>query len=297
MTESEKTISCGLRPPTVKSLSERSPYLGKRLRRVLVLASALLTVVLLTQQVLSGVPLPKRTPQRRHVAIEPSNPQRDHDHPPHGVKVWIARYKGRTFRVTQLPRCEHLETIFTYYPAGETLARARKRMGGIAGMSGSFHNPQSMYLADFLQRDGTVLRAATTGRAMAVVWPSGILDITRNYTKVVRVPAVHAMALGQQLFPFTYDGFSKAFMNQVTDRMSIGINQRFIYIVQGKSDIWRLAAFYRDEIPVRIAVNSDGGHVVRGRAPVHIVFRWKQKRAKPQIPGVTPVAKPVVGIR
>jgi hypothetical protein len=84
------------------------------------------------------------------------------------------------------------------------------------------------------------------------------------------------MALGQRLIPLQRDGFSLAFMNRVTDRMAIGVNDYFIFIVQGKSSIWRLADFMRRKLPCKTAINSDGGHVVRGKAPVHIVFRWKQ---------------------
>ena len=48
------------------------------------------------------------------------------------------------------------------------------------------------------------------------------------------------------------------------------------FIVQGKSDIWRLAEFMQEKLHVDVAVNADGGHVVHGRAPVHIVFRWRE---------------------
>ena len=298
MIGSEKRISYGLKWSPGDSAGGRLRLPSRPIHWALVLAGALLIIPLLPQHVSFEAPLPKPAPKPLPVVSRPVKSAPTVYHPPHEVKVWLAHYKGRTFRVTQLPRCEHLETVFTYDPTGETLARARKRMGGIAGMSGSFHNPRSMYLADLLQKDGAVLSAATTGRAMVVVWPSGILDITRDYTKVIRHQGVHAMALGQQLFPFTYDRFTKSFMNEVTQRMSIGINLHFIYIVQGKSDIWKLAAFYRDKIPVRVAVNSDGGHVVAGRAPVHIVFRWKQpKPAKTKIPGTTPVMKPTLGVR
>lgn len=295
VTGSEDRTEYGLRPPSESRLSRWLAWHHRPVHWVLVLAATVLIIPLLPQHVSFESPAPKPAATPSSTVAAPAKSPPDPNHPPHGVKVWLAKYKGRTFRITQLPRCEHLETVFTYDPTGETLASARKRVGGIAGLSGSFHHPQSMYLADFFQIDGAVLSAATTGRAVVVVWPSGLLDITRDYAKVIRVPGVHGMALGQQLHPFTYDRFTKAFMNQVTDRMSIGINQRFIYIVQGKSDIWRLAAFYRDQLPVRIAVNSDGGHVVRGRAPVHIVFRWREKKAKPQIPGATPVVKPLTG--
>jgi len=197
-------------------------------------------------------------------------------HPPHVVKVWMARHKGRTFRVIQLPRCEHLETVITYDPSGETLKRAKLRVGGIAAVTGSYHHPQSMALADFLQRDGCVLAAARTGRCLVTVDRDGLLDISPEYASIKGASGVSALALGQRLVPFVPDGFSTAFMNRVTDRMAIGLNRNFIFIIQGRSDIWRLAHFIRTKLPVRTAVNSDGGHVVRGKAPVHIVFRWRR---------------------
>jgi len=206
----------------------------------------------------------------------PPAPAQKKWHPPHVVKVWMARHKGRTFRVIQLPRCEHLETVITYDPSGETLKRAKLRVGGIAAVTGSYHHPQSMALADFLQRDGCVLAAARTGRCLVTVDRDGLLDISPEYASIKGASGVSALALGQRLVPFVPDGFSTAFMNRVTDRMAIGLNRNFIFIIQGKSDIWRLAHFIRTKLPVRTAVNSDGGHVVRGKAPVHIVFCWRR---------------------
>lgn len=176
-----------------------------------------------------------------------------------------------------MPRCEHLEAVFTYNPSGETLGQAKKRVGGVASCSGSFHNPHSMVLADFFQRDGSVLTGARTGRGFFAVEDNGKMEISRNYTKVKGKSGVSALALGQFLIPLQNDGFPVGFMNRTTDRMAIGLNDNFIFIVQGKSDIWSLAAFMHDRLPVKVAINSDGGHVVRGKAPVHIVFRWRKK--------------------
>ena len=153
----------------------------------------------------------------------PLKPSKDAWHPPHVVKVWTAAHKGRVFRVTQLPHCRHIETLITYDSSGETVKQAKTRTGGIVGCTGSFHNSQTMALADFLQRNG----------------------------------------------------FSVAFMNKTTDRMAIALNSNFIFIVQGKTDIWRLAHFIAHKLPASTAINCDGGHVVRGKGPVHIVFRWK----------------------
>ncbi len=195
--------------------------------------------------------------------------------PPNILKVWLTDYKGRTYRVVQLPRSPSIETIITYHPQGETLEQAKTRMGGCAVMTGSFHHPRSMALADFLQRDGRVLSALKTKRPYLAIYPDGRLAIATDYTLIRRVPGVSALALGQSLVPLGYDGFSRAFMARHTDRCAIGMNEYFIFLVFGKSDIWTLAEFMGRVLPCDIAVNSDGGHVVRGRAPVHVVFRWK----------------------
>ena len=198
----------------------------------------------------------------------------DNWHPPHTTKVWTTVHKGRTLRITQLPHCEHLETLITYEPSGETLQKAKNRLGGVAACTGSFHNSQSMALADFLQRKGSVVSGAKTGRSFVCIDESGRLGISSDYDSIRRKPGVSALALGQRLVPLQKDGFSVAFMNRKTDRMAIGLNNNFIFIVQGKTDIWRLAHFFQHKLPVNTAINCDGGHVVRGKAPVHLVFRW-----------------------
>ena len=196
-------------------------------------------------------------------------------HPRHDVKVWKSRYRGRAFQVVQLPRCEHLEAVITHEPCGETLARAKRRMGGVAACTGSFHNPRSMDLADFLQRDGEIESHASTGRWFLSIMENGELDIANNYMQVKGRSDVNVVTLGQRLVPLHRDKFSKAFMNRVTDRMALGLSENYIYIVQGRTNIWRLAQFMEQKLQVESAINSDGGHVVRGRAPVHIVFRWR----------------------
>lgn len=198
-------------------------------------------------------------------------------HPPHILKVWTATYKGRTFRITQLPHCEHIETLITYDGSGETLKQAKLRTGGIAACTGSFHNPQTMALADFLQRNGAIISPARTGRGYMAVYANGSLGISRDYNVVKGKTGISALALGQRLLPLQQDGFSKAFMNEVTDRMAVALNRNFIFIVQGKSDVWRLADFIKHKLPASSAINCDGGHVVRGKGPVHIVFRWKMR--------------------
>jgi len=204
-------------------------------------------------------------------------------HPKHVVKVWLTTYRGRTFRVTQLPRCEHLEAVIAYNPKGETLQQAKQRLGGVAASTGSFHNPKTMGLVDFLQEKGNVISGASTGRWFLAVLENGDLNISDNYLLLKGKSGVSAIALGQRLVPLRQDGFSKAFMNAVTDRMALGLSTDYIFIVQGKSDIWRLADFMEKKLPVKIALNADGGHVVRGRAPVHIVFRWRQPPSPPTL--------------
>ncbi len=200
-------------------------------------------------------------------------------HPSHQVKQWTARYQGRTFHVVRLPRCEHLEAVITHDPTGETLAQAKRRKGGVAAMTGAFHNPQSMCLADFLQRDGAIESGASTGRWFLALLADGTIDITNDYAACKGRAGISAMALGQRLVPLHRDGFSVAFMNRRTERMALGLTRDHIYIVSGQTDLWRLASFLRRKLRVSIAINSDGGHVVRGRAPVHVVFRWRKATA------------------
>lgn len=198
-------------------------------------------------------------------------------HPQHKVKVWTTRYKGRIFRVTQLPRCEHMEMVIAYNVHGETLGQAKRRLGGVSACSGSFHHPKTFALADFMQKNGNIFAGARTGRYFIAMHDDGRFAISNNYKSVRGKSDVSALALGQRLVPLSRDGFSKGFMNRVTDRMAIGMNDNFIYVVQGKSDIWRLAHFMQHSLPCDIAINSDGGHVVRGKAPVHVVFRWNMR--------------------
>lgn len=252
---------------------------------VTVLAVAVAAVVYLLPSVLHrdrpAPPLKRATrvlkPAEQACVLGASNlkPKEDKWHPPHVVKQWMAVHKGRTFRVTQLPHCEHMETLITYDSSGETCKKAKERTGGIVACTGSFHNSQSMALADFLQKDGAILAHARTGRSYVAVHADGRLDISQDYCAVKGKSGISALALGQRLAPLQRDGFSVAFMNQQTDRMAIALNQNFIFIVQGKSDIWRLSDFIAQTLPVKTAINCDGGHVVRGKGPVHLVFRWK----------------------
>ena len=202
-------------------------------------------------------------------------------HPKHVVKVWLTEHRGRTFRVVQLPRCEHMEPVISYNRRGETKEQAKERLGGVAVSSGAFHNSKSMALADFYQIDGSIVSSATTGRWFFAVMDGGQMDLSGDYGLFKHTPGVTALALGQRLAPVLHkDGFSTRFMNRVTDRMALGMSHDYIFIVQGKSDIWRLADFMQEKLPCDVALNADGGHVVRGRAPVHIVFRWRETPAE-----------------
>lgn len=196
-------------------------------------------------------------------------------HPPHVVKVWTAVHGRRVFRVIQLPHCEHIETVIAYNPCGESVKQAKMRNHGVAACTGSFHNPKTMALADFLQQKGCIVSSARTGRSFVSIGERGRLDISEDYAQVKGKSGVSALTLGQRLVPLEHDGFSLAFMNRVTDRMAVGLNASFIFIVQGRSDIWKLAEFIRTKLPVQTAINCDGGHVVRGKGPVHLVFRWR----------------------
>ena len=169
-----------------------------------------------------------------------------------------------------------MEALISYNPQGETIREAKNCLGGIAASTGSFHNPKSMVLADFLQRKGTIMCPARTGRCFVAVDGIGALSISGDYNTIKGDPKFSAIALGQRLVPLMQDGFSTAFMNKVTDRMAVGLNKSFIFIVQGKSSVWRLSQFMQTKLPITTAINCDGGHVVRGKGPVHIVFRWKK---------------------
>jgi hypothetical protein len=227
-------------------------------------------------------PLPSRAPSSPSAGatlsgIAAADTSTAQEHPRHMVKVWLTKHRRRTFRVIQLPRCEHMEAVIAYHRRGETKEEAKERLDGVAVSTGAFHHSISMALADFYQVDGCILSSATTGRWFFAIMGDGSVDLSGDYGTLKHAPGVNALALGQRLAPVLQrDGFSTAFMNRVTDRMALGMSPDYIFIVQGRSDIWRLADFMQKELPVHTAVNCDGGHVVRGKAPVHIVFRWRQ---------------------
>ncbi len=206
---------------------------------------------------------------------------KDTYHPPHRVKVWMLRYRGRVFRIVQLPRCADIQVILSFAPRGETLLRAKKRLGGVAVCTDGFVHSTSYALADFLQDRGRQLSRAATGRWMLVIYDTGKLDISANYMFVKGNRGVTAAALGQRLVPLQKDGFTLAFMNRDTDRMGIGLSRHHIFIAAGTSDIWRFSKLFQDVLHCRVAINTDGGHVVRGKTSTHIVFRWRPNPARP----------------
>ena len=204
--------------------------------------------------------------------------------PDHSIRKWVTTYRGRRFQVTRLPRCTHIEPVIAYNPRGETKERAQERLSGVAVCSGSFHHPRTMAIADFLQTKGEVISDPTTNRWFLAVLENGELEICGDHKVLKDRPGISALALGQRLVPLRRDGFSRSFMNEVTQRMALGLTQDSIYIVQGKSDIRRLADFMQRKLHCVSAINADGGHVVYGKAPVHIVFRWREPAPAPSSP-------------
>jgi hypothetical protein len=249
-------------------------------RRGAVVAGVTLVLVALPQRLAFEPPLPPPPPPPpppAEVVIPlPDPPPKRTWHPRHQVKVWMAKYKGRIFRTVQIPRCEHVEMIVTYRPApGETCRQVKERTGAIVAMTGSYHHPQTMVLADYFQHNGRVLMGRRTERGILTSDEGQVADIL---DEIVRGHEVNAVALGSRLVPFKLDGFSRAFANQQTDRMAVGLTKGYIFVVQGNSDLWRLAAFFREALGCSKAINADGGHVVKGRGPVHIAFRWRKKQ-------------------
>lgn len=101
------------------------------------------------------------------------------------------------------------------------------------------------------------------------------LSISGDYDMAKGDPWFRAIALGQRLVPMMQDGFLTAFTNKITDRMAIGLNRNFIFIVQGEVQHLSAVLVHADQLPVSTAINCDGGHVVHGKGPVHLVFRWQ----------------------
>lgn len=202
-------------------------------------------------------------------------------HPKHQVKVWTRtyKYKGkkRIYRIIQLPRCEHLQTAITYYPIsqGETVNQAKIRNNAVAACTASFMNPKNCRAVDFLRIDGQIIVGKEVGRPfLAIDQGQGIISNDYNWLK--NDCSVDAAALGQMLEPFQFDGFTVSFSNKITDRMGIGLTKHYIYIVQGKTDLWMMSRFFKEELKCDFAINTDGGHVVKGKSRYHAIFYWKK---------------------
>jgi len=194
-------------------------------------------------------------------------------HPKHEVNFSKQKFMGRRFSVIELPHCEHLEIIVTYNPPGETKDQAKNRLQGIAVCTGPYYNPSTKTPVDKLKKNGKHISRDNAGRFLLVTLPDGKLVITKD-PKVIE-KADCAIALGQTLVPFSFDGFSRNFANRRVFRNAIGITSQHIYIVQTTSDLWRLSSFMKEELKCVSAINCDGGHAVNGKSPFHLVFRWK----------------------
>lgn len=260
-------------------MGKKRPRRWLKMGVVTLAASLVLTLSPCRMGVEPPPPPPKPKPKPVEVVIPmPDPPPKRKWHPRHQSKTWITRYRGRIFRTTQLPRCEHVEMLVTYHPApGATRAQVRERTGAIVVSTGSYHHPQTMALADFLQRDGRVLMGRRTRRGILTTDASNVADIL---DEIVRGNEISSLALGSRLVPFKLDGFSPAFANKQTDRMAIGLTKGYIFVVQGVSDLWRLGSFFEEVLGCSKAINGDGGHVVKGRGPVHIAFRWRKTPPK-----------------
>ena len=208
-------------------------------------------------------------------------------HPKHIVKVWTTTYRytnptthktrKKIFRVTMLPRCEHIEVFPTFMPTGETKEKAMKRLNGVAVCTSAYYNPANYRAVDFFRRDGKIIVGCEVGRSCLAIHPSGYIDISNDYNFIKSNNNIDAVALGQMLNPFKYDGFSKSFAGRVTDRMGIGLTENNIYIVQSCTDLYLMSKFFINVLQCDKAINTDGGHVVKGISPYHLVFRWKTK--------------------
>jgi hypothetical protein len=194
-------------------------------------------------------------------------------HPRHEISVFRKKKYGRNFLVIVIPRCEHVEAVFADLPEKETIKEARERLHGFAAMSASFYNPKNNNHVDFVKRFGKVNYPRTTKRYFLIKNYDGSFEITNDLEKVKQ--AQFALALGQMLVDFQLDGFSLHFVNMITPRMALGLNPKNIFIVQSTSDLWRLSKFMKEDLGCDQAINTDGGHVIKGTSRSHIVFIWK----------------------
>lgn len=205
------------------------------------------------------------------------------DHPKHQMTVWTTRYKKTVFRVIKLPRCEHLEIVFTYCLPGETKEQAKKRLNGVTACTGCFYNPAELRPVDFFRRNGQKIVGKEQGRCFLATFPDGRIELSKDY-RLLENQEIDALALGQMLVPFSYDGFNDYFANIQTDRMALGFSKKHLYIIQGKTSLWKLTKFIQEKLYCDLAINTDGGHAVKGYSPFHLVFRWQKANSPDQKP-------------
>ena len=207
---------------------------------------------------------------------DPSLGRIHHTHPRHEARVWTTKFRKTIFRVVKLPNCNHLETIITYRLPGETKECAKKRLGGVAVCTACFYNPTNLRPVDFFRRNGKITVGREIGRPFLKINENGPIEISRDYSTLYQDPSCDALALGPQLVPYYHDGFSMDFASQKTDRMALAMTRNYLYIVQGKTNLKTLEKFINKKLRSNSAINTDGGHSVKGYSPFHLVFRWKK---------------------
>ncbi len=197
-------------------------------------------------------------------------------HPSHEVLVSVVRYQHRIFHVVRLPRCEHLEAVITNEPSGETLAQAKQRMGGVASIPAPSMTPTASLspISSSATAPSNPAPPPAAGCSSSPPTASSTSPATTRSTKAS--PASPRWPWASASSPSTATASTTSCMKRRTERMAIGLTKEDIYLVEANTDIPRLAAFMKNKLKVEIALNSDGGHVVHGNAPVHLIFRWRR---------------------
>ena len=206
-----------------------------------------------------------------------TNVSSDSAHPRHQVVCWTTKYKGTTFRVIKFPHCRHVETIISDNPPGETVRHAKKRWHGFAASTACFYNTKTLLPVDFFRRNGKIKVGREVGRRILAISKVEPLKIQNSLDFLRSKLTSDALALGSLVKPFSLDGFSIAFANINTDRMSLALSPKYLYIVQAKTNLWKMSQFTKERLPCNAAINTDGGHAVKGKSPYHLVFRWKNR--------------------
>ena len=212
-------------------------------------------------------PPPKPKPKPVDVVIPlPDPPPERKWHPRHQSKTWLTKYRGRIFRTTQLPRCEHVEMLVTYHPApGVTRAQVKQRTGAIVVCTGSYHHPQTMALADYLQRDGRVLMARRTQRFMLTSDTTKVVDILDEIIRGNEVSACPASRLCRLLMVSR----SRSPTGRPTAWQSA--SPKAIFVVQGLRPV-------APRLEVSAAYDQRRWRAWPRSRLVHIAFRWRKSR-------------------